>query len=67
MTQQITAALSAHLDVVGAACIIRSHHACMGVRGVRKPGAAMVTSSLTGLFRADVRAREELLALAKGA
>lgn len=63
ITRQITDALDTHLDTEGSACILRSRHACMGLRGIRKPTAEMVTSSLTGLFRNDQRAREELLAL----
>lgn len=66
MTRQITTALDTHLDTLGSACIIRSTHACMGLRGVRKPAAVTVTSSLTGVFREDASAREELLALAGG-
>lgn len=65
ITRQVTAALDKHLDTQGTACVIRSHHACMGVRGVKKPGASMVTSSLTGLFRDDSRTRDEFLTLAK--
>lgn len=63
MTRQVTAALDTYLEPQGAACIIRSRHACMGVRGARKPDAEMVTSSLTGQFRNDPKARAELLAL----
>lgn len=61
--RQVTAALEDRLDTEGAACVIRSRHACMGVRGIKKPDAAMVTSSLTGIFRDDARTREEFLAL----
>lgn len=66
ITRQVTTALDNRLDTMGAACVVRSHHACMGVRGVRKPDAAMVTSSLTGAFRSDARLREEFLTLAGG-
>ena len=45
--------------------IIRSTHSCMGLRGVRKPGAVMVTSVLRGAFRDDPTARAEFLALTK--
>ncbi len=66
MTRQITTALDTHLSTLGSACIIRSHHQCMSLRGVRKAGAVTVTSSLTGILREDPRAREELLALSGG-
>lgn len=63
MTSQITAALDDNLDTQGAACVVRSKHACMGARGIRAGHAEMVTSSLTGLFKEDSRTREEFLAL----
>lgn len=66
MTQQVTTALDANLNTRGSACIVRSRHACMGLRGVRKATAEMVTSSLTGAFRDDARSRDELMALAMG-
>lgn len=64
MTTEITTALNTHLHTEGAACVIRSRHACMGARGIRAQHAEMVTSSMTGLFRDDPRTREEFLALA---
>lgn len=64
MTRQITTALDEYLDSEGSACVVRSTHACMGLRGVRKPNAEMVTSSMTGLFRDDARARDEFLRFA---
>lgn len=63
MTRQVTTALDTYLEPQGSACIVRSRHACMGVRGAHKPDAEMVTSSLTGSFRNDPKARAELLAL----
>lgn len=64
ITRQITTALDRYLDADGSACVLRSTHSCMGIRGVKKPAAAMVTSSMTGLFREDARARDEFLRLA---
>ena len=61
MTEQITAALNEHLPSDGAACVIEGEHSCMSMRGVRVQGAKMITSSLTGLFREDERARAEFL------
>lgn len=66
MTRQITTALDTHLRTLGSACIIRGHHCCMSLRGVRKPTALTVTSSLTGAMRSDAHAREELMALTAG-
>jgi GTP cyclohydrolase I len=66
ITRQVTDALDTHLDTEGSACILRSRHMCMGIRGIRKPGAEMVTSSMTGIFRSVPSARDEFLQLAKG-
>jgi GTP cyclohydrolase I len=65
MTVQITAALDIHLQPLGSAVVLRSHHMCMGIRGVQQPEAEMVTSSLTGAFRDKPEARAEFLALAR--
>ncbi|MFD7450352.1 GTP cyclohydrolase I [Kitasatospora sp. NPDC059827] len=61
--QQVVDALGEHLDIQGAACLIRSQHACMTLRGVRAHGASMVTSHLTGALHADPTRRAEVLAL----
>lgn len=66
ITQQVTTALDKHLSTEGSACVLRSRHMCMGVRGVRKPNAEMVTSSLTGIFRDHPSARDEFLQLSRG-
>lgn len=62
LTTQITTALDEYLDTQGSAALIRGTHACMSCRGVRKAGAEMVTSSLTGLFR-EAEARNEFISL----
>lgn len=60
---QVTTALDAYLETAGSACVLEATHSCMAHRGVRKPGARMVTSSLTGAFRAQPEVRAEFLAL----
>lgn len=64
LTNQIAYALLDHLDARGVGVVIRAHHSCMGNRGVRKPGAEMVTSAMLGVLRDDTAARAEFLALA---
>lgn len=66
ITVQVSTALDEHLRTLGSACILRAVHGCMAHRGVRKAGAEMVTSSMTGVFREDPAARSEFLALARG-
>ena len=66
MTEQITTAIEKNLDTEGAACVIRSAHQCMSLRGVQKVGASMVTSSMTGVFRSNSAMRAEFLDLERG-
>jgi GTP cyclohydrolase I len=63
MTRQITSAIMRKLEPAGAGCIVRAHHSCMGCRGVKQPGAEMVTSSMVGCFREDAAVRREFFGL----
>lgn len=67
LTTQVADALMEHLRPAGAACLIRASHGCMTHRGVRKPGTAMVTSVLRGVFMDDPTTRAEFLALTREA
>lgn len=64
MTQQIAQAIDEHLRPVGVGVVLRARHSCMGCRGVRKPGAEMVTSTLLGAMRDEPQTRAEFLSLA---
>lgn len=66
MTQQIAEAIDKHLQPLGVGVVVRARHSCMGCRGVRKPGAEMVTSSLLGAMRDEPQTRAEFLTLANG-
>lgn len=63
LTQQVAGALVERLRPLAAGVVIRSEHGCMTCRGVRKPGATMVTSCLHGVWRTDAAARAEFLSL----
>jgi GTP cyclohydrolase I len=63
MTADIAHDLEAHLGAAGVAVVVQATHSCMTCRGVRKPGASMVTSSMLGVFRTKPEARAEVLAL----
>jgi GTP cyclohydrolase I len=65
MTSQIAEALETHLKPQGVAVLVQAHHACMGLRGVRKPNAIMTTSAMHGAFRDQQATREEFLAFAR--
>lgn len=65
MTVQIADALEKHLTPLGSGVLVEAHHSCMGCRGVRQPGATMVTSSLRGAMRDEPETRAEFLNLAR--
>ncbi|HVM13016.1 MAG TPA: GTP cyclohydrolase I FolE [Egibacteraceae bacterium] len=55
--------LESTLDPRGVIVMIEAEHACMTIRGVRKPGAMTVTSTVRGQIRDDPRTRAEVLQL----
>ena len=63
MTAQIANAIEEVLQPKGVAVVVEASHQCMTTRGVHRPGVAMVTSRMLGLFRSDARTRREFLAL----
>jgi GTP cyclohydrolase I len=62
MTQQVAEFLQERLDPYGVGVVIEAQHLCMSMRGVRKHGAVMVTSSVLGTFRSSQRTRDEFMA-----
>ena len=63
LTVQICEAMMQALAPKGAAVVVEATHSCMTIRGVKKTGATMVTSSLRGLCRSDARTRSEVMTL----
>lgn len=61
LTGDIADDLMAHLAPQGAAVRVNSHHTCMGIRGIRKPDAAMTTTALRGAFATDPATKAEFL------
>jgi GTP cyclohydrolase IA len=66
MTRQITDALDAALKPRGSAVLIEAGHQCMTTRGVAKAGSATITSSFTGVFKADAEVRGRFMAACRG-
>ena len=61
LTTQIAEAIEIKLAPRGVLVVIEAEHLCMSMRGVRKPGASTVTSSVTGIFRDNVATRAEAM------
>ena len=66
LTQQIAQTLFDELQPLGVMVVMEAEHTCMTLRGVKKPGAKTVTSSVLGGFRKDARTRAEAMSLIKG-
>jgi len=61
MTQQIADFLMTRLEPKGVGVVLETTHLCIAMRGVRRPGATMVTSAMLGTFRSDPKTRAEFL------
>jgi GTP cyclohydrolase IA len=63
LTSQIANTIDEVLKPQGVAVVIRATHHCMSTRGIRKPGADLVTSRMLGCFRDNPMTRQEFLAM----
>jgi GTP cyclohydrolase I len=66
MTTQIADAIVNGLKADGVGVIVQAEHLCMIMRGIKKPGSAIVTSALRGTFRTKMETRAEFFALLQG-
>src|SRR5919107_743224 len=62
LTQQVAEFVQTRLEPQGVGVVIEATHLCAVMRGVRKPGTIMTTSSVLGLFRTRARTRAEFFA-----
>lgn len=65
LTEVIADAMMENLKPLGTMVVIEAQHLCMIMRGVKKPGSKVITSSMRGVFLKDARTRSEALALIK--
>lgn len=63
MTTQIAETLMEHLQPAGVAVVTEARHLCMMMRGVEKQNTIVKSSALYGIFREDMRTREEFMNL----
>jgi len=66
MTTEIADAIFDKLKPDGVGVIIQAEHLCMIMRGIKKPGSAIVTSALRGTFRRKAETRTEFFSLLQG-
>jgi GTP cyclohydrolase I len=63
MTSQLADVFMSRLKPHGVLVRLEAEHLCMTLRGIQKPGTKMVTTAIRGLFRTDLAARNEALAM----
>jgi len=65
LTKQIADTMMEVAKPHGAMVVVEAEHLCMTMRGVKKPGAKMLTSAMRGIFLKDARTRAEAMSLIK--
>ena len=65
LTSQVADALVRRLSPRGVIVVIEAEHLCMGLRGIRKPGAVTTTSAVRGQLQ-DPTSRAEAISLIRG-
>jgi GTP cyclohydrolase I len=63
LTAQIADTINNVLQPKGVAVLVEAAHMCMTTRGVHKPGADTVTTTMRGVFKTDPAMRREFLGL----
>jgi GTP cyclohydrolase IA len=63
LTGQVDDAINRKLNPRGVIVVVEAEHLCMGMRGIRKPGARTTTSAVRGIFQNSPSSRAEALAL----
>jgi len=63
LTTQIVDTIMANLKPKGVGLVMEARHLCLEMRGVHKSNPFTITSSVKGLFRTDLKTREEFIKL----
>jgi GTP cyclohydrolase I len=63
LTVEIADVLVKTLDPLGVIVVLETEHLCMSMRGIKKPGAHVVTSAVRGVFRKNAKTRAEVMQL----
>ena len=66
MTTEIADAIMDGLNPSGVAVVVQAEHLCMTMRGIKKPGSAIITSAIRGAFRTHPESRAEFFSLIQG-
>ena len=64
-THDIVKYMMKFLQPEGVMVVVKGKHNCMRMRGIKNPDALTTTSSVEGIYKTDVAARQEFLSLTK--
>ena len=65
LTTQIVDTIMKNLKPKGVGLVMEARHLCLEMRGIQKSDTYTITSDVKGLFRSDLKTREEFLKLIK--
>lgn len=65
LTRQVADTIYEYLQPEGVGVVIEARHMCMMMRGVEKQNSLATTSAMLGVFKDDVKTRQEFLELTK--
>ncbi|HSW57477.1 MAG TPA: GTP cyclohydrolase I FolE [Dehalococcoidales bacterium] len=66
LTSVIADSILEALKPDGVGVVVQAEHLCMVMRGIKKPGSALITSALRGTFRSKNATRNEFFSLLQG-
>ncbi len=66
MTTEIADVIMEAIKPAGVAVVIQAEHLCMIMRGIKKPGANVVTSAIRGIFSRKAASRAEFFSIIQG-
>lgn len=61
LSSQVADLLWERLEPQGVGVVLEATHTCMTMRGIRKPGSAMITSAVRGTFKTRTETRAEFM------
>lgn len=67
LTTEIANAIMENIRPKGVGIVIEARHLCMEMKGLKQPETKIITSAVRGIFRKDIKTREEFLKLIKDA
>ena len=66
MTTDIADAIFTALNAAAVGVVVQAEHMCVMMRGIKKPGANVITSALRGTFHGNAAQRAEFFSLIQG-